>query len=65
MFRLSGRVGNERLIIDFLERIRFVVRSPYSARSTAIGTRLVGRRARLVRLCYIGIYIGDRGGTPV
>jgi hypothetical protein len=35
MSRPSGRVGNERLITDFLGRMRFV-RSPHAARSVVL-----------------------------
>ena len=59
-FRLLGRVGNERLITDFLGYIRFG-QSPYTACSVAV-------RGLLVAACgsfgHIGIRIGGRGGTP-
>ena len=59
--RPLGRVGNKRLIIDFLGRMRFVVRSPYTARSVAV-------RGSSVAVCgsfgRVGICIGGRGGTP-
>ena len=64
-FRLLGKVGNKRLIIDLLGLIRFIIWSPYLAYSAAVGTRLIGRRARLIWLYYIGAYIGGKGGTPV
>ena len=58
--RPLGRVGNKRLIIDFLGRIRFG-RSPYTA-------RLVAVRGSSVAVCSlfsrIGIRIEGRGGTP-
>ena len=57
--RPLGRVGNKRLIIDFLGRIRFG-RSPYTA-------RLVAVRGSSVAVCglfgCVGIRIGGRGGT--
>jgi hypothetical protein len=75
--RLSGRVGNERLITDLLGRMGFG-QSPCTARSVAVFTarqspslRLVGRRlyGSSVAACgsfgRIGIRIGGRGGTPV
>ena len=58
--RPSGRVGNERLITDFLGRMRFS-RSPYIAHSVAV-------RGSLVTICgsfgRVGICIGGSGGTP-
>ena len=59
--RLSGRVGNERLIIDFLGRIRFG-RSPYTAHLVAVRGSLVAVYSSFGR---VGIRIGGRGGTPV
>ena len=53
-------MGNKRLIIDFLGRIRFG-RSPYTA-------YLVAVRGLSVAVCglfsRVGIYIGGRGGVP-
>ena len=58
--RPSGRMGNERLITDFLGRMRFG-RLPYTARSVAV-------RGSSVAVCgsfgRVGIRIGGRGGTP-
>ena len=58
--RLSGRMGNERLITDFLGCMRFGW-LPYTARSVAV-------RGSLVAVCgsfgRVGIRIGGRGGTP-
>ena len=58
--RPSGRVGNERLITDFLGRIRFG-RSPYTARLVTVRGSSVAVYGLFGR---IGIYIGGRGGTP-
>ena len=58
--RPSGRVGNERLIIDFLGRIRFG-QSPYTAYLVAVRGLLVAACGSFSR---IGIRIGGRGGTP-
>ena len=58
--RPSGRVGNEKLITDFLRRIRFS-RLLYTAYSVAV-------RGLSVAVCgsfgRVGIRIGGRGGTP-
>ena len=54
-------MGNERLIIDFLGRIRFG-RSPYTARSVAVYGSSVATGGSFG--C-VGIRIGGRGGTPV
>ena len=58
--RLLGRIGNERLITDFLGRMRFG-RSPYTAHSVAV-------RGSSVAVCgsfgRVGICIGGKGGTP-
>ena len=53
-------MGNERLIIDFLGRIRFG-RSPYTAYLVAIRGSSVAAYGLFGR---IGIRIGGRGGTP-
>ena len=58
--RPSGRVGNERLITDFLGRMRFG-RSPYTARSVAVRGSSVAACGSFGR---VGIRIGGRGGTP-
>ena len=58
--RPLGRVGNERLIIDFLGRIRFG-RSPYTACSVAVRGSSVAARGLFGR---VGICIGGKGGTP-
>jgi hypothetical protein len=55
-----GRVGNKRLIIDFLGRIRFG-RPPYTARLVAVCGLLV---AVYGSFSCIGIYIRGRGGAP-
>ena len=59
--RPSGRVGNERLITDFLGRMWFS-RSPYTARSVAVHGSSVAACGLFGR---VGIRIGGRGGTPV
>ena len=59
--RPSGKVGNERLITDFLRRMWFG-RSPYTARSVAVHGLLV---AACGLFGHVGIHIGGRGGTPV
>ena len=57
--RPSGKVGNERLITDFLGRMRFG-QLLYTAHSVAV-------RGSSVATCgsfgHIGIYIGGKGGT--
>jgi len=53
-------VGNKRLIIDFLGRIRFG-QLPYTAYLVAVRGSSV---AVYGSFGYIGIYIGGRGGTP-
>jgi hypothetical protein len=58
--RPLGRVGNKRLIIDFLGRIRFG-RSPYTARLVAVRGSSVAACGLFGR---VGIRIGGRGGTP-
>ena len=58
--RLSGRVGNERLITDFLRRIRFS-QSPYTARSVTVCGSSVAVYSSFGR---VGIRIGGKGGTP-
>ena len=58
--RPLGRVGNERLITDFLGCMRFS-RSPYTAHLVAVrGSSIVacGSFSR------VGIRIGGKGGTP-
>ena len=54
--RLSSRVGNERLIIDLLGRIRFG-RSPYTARLVAVRGLSVAACGSFGR---IGIRIGGK-----
>ena len=58
--RLSGRVGNERLITDFLGRMRFG-QSLYTAYSVAVCGSSVTIYGSFGR---VGIRIGGRGGTP-
>ena len=58
MSRPSGRVGNERLITDFLGRMRFG-RSPCTARSVAVRGSSVAACGSFGR---VGIRIGGRGG---
>ena len=53
-------MGNKRLIIDFLRRIRFG-RSPYTAHSVTIYSSSV---AACGSFSHVGIYIKGRGGTP-
>ena len=58
--RPLGKMGNKRLITDFLGRMRFG-QSPYTAYLVAI-------RGSSVAVCglfgRVGIRIGGRGGTP-
>ena len=53
-------MGNERLITDFLGRMRFG-RSPYIARLVAVRGLSVAACGSFGR---VGICIGGRGGTP-
>ena len=59
--RPSGRVGNERLITDFLGHMWFS-QSPYMARSVAVHGSSV---AACGSFGHVDIRIGGRGGTPV
>ena len=58
--RPLGRMGNERLITDFLGRMRFS-RSPYTAHSVAVCGSSVAVCGSFGR---VGIRIEGRGGTP-
>ena len=58
--RSLGRIGNERLITDFLGRIRFG-RLPYIACLVAVYGLSVAVCSSFSR---VGIHIGGRGGTP-
>ena len=58
--RPSGKVGNKRLITDFLGRIRFS-RSLYTAHSVAVRGSSVAACGSFGR---VGIHIGGKGGTP-
>ena len=58
--RPSSRVGNERLITDFLGRMRFG-QSPYTAHSVAVCGLSVAVCGSFGR---VGIRIGGKGGTP-
>ena len=60
--RPLGKVGNKRLITDFLRRMWFS-RSPCTARSVAVhGSSVAAACGSFGR---VGIHIGGRGGTPV
>ena len=65
--RPLGRVGNERLITDFLGRMRFGW-SPCTDCLVAVCGLSVAVRGSLVAVCgsfgRVGIHIGGRGGTP-
>jgi len=56
-----GRVGNKRLITDFLGRMRFG-RSPNTARLVAVRGSSVAAYGLFGR---VGIRIEGKGGTPV
>ena len=58
--RPSGKVGNERLITDFLGHMRFG-RSPCTAHSVAVRGLLVAACGLFGR---VGIHIGGKEGTP-
>ena len=53
-------MGNEKLITDFLGRIRFS-QSPYIAHSVAVRGSSVAAYGSFGR---VGIRIGGKGGTP-
>ena len=58
--RPSGKMGNERLITDFLGCMRFGW-LPYTARSVAVRGSSVAAYSSFGR---VGIRIGGKGGTP-
>ena len=58
--RPSGKVGNEKLITDFLGHMRFG-RSPYIACLVAVRGLSVATCSSFSR---VGIRIGGKGGTP-